>query len=313
MRRAAVGKRIELTPRDLELFKLLSRYRYLRSNFLYAFLGGASEKRFIERLGHLYHDGRYINRPAQQWQYANSRYMPVVYELDDAGAQALVAHGMGGTGRAFLNGRGRQSRQFAHTLMVSEVLASLELGVRAEGSLRFISADEIIAKAPDATRSADNPLAFPVSVEHALDGSRKVSRTEFMLVPDALFGLEYEGKRYRFFALEADRNTMPCVRSDLRQSSYLRKLLGYRAVATQKLYKDRLGLPNLLVLNVTTSEEHMRNVMSAVKELTSGGSTAFLFKAMSGFGSMCSVLMCPSLLTEAWQRVGFGPMSIASG
>ncbi len=40
MRRISSGKRIELTARDIELFKLLSRYQYLRSNFLYAFLGG---------------------------------------------------------------------------------------------------------------------------------------------------------------------------------------------------------------------------------------------------------------------------------
>src|SRR6267378_2369452 len=45
MRRISTGKRIELTDRDIELFKLLNRYHYLRSNFLYAFLGGGSETR----------------------------------------------------------------------------------------------------------------------------------------------------------------------------------------------------------------------------------------------------------------------------
>ena len=94
MRRVSVGKRIELTDRDIELFKLLNRYRYLRSNFLYAFLGGNSETRFKERLGHLYHDGQYINRPPQQWQFANCRHMPLIYELDDKGEQVLRQHGL---------------------------------------------------------------------------------------------------------------------------------------------------------------------------------------------------------------------------
>jgi hypothetical protein len=67
MRRIRSGKRIEVTMRDLELFKLLYRYQYLRSDFLYAFLGGESETHFKERLGDLYHDGRFINRPEQQW------------------------------------------------------------------------------------------------------------------------------------------------------------------------------------------------------------------------------------------------------
>jgi hypothetical protein len=68
MQRISSGKRIELTPRDIELFKLLYRYQYLRSGFLYAFVGGESQTRFKERLGDLYHDGRFINRPEQQWQ-----------------------------------------------------------------------------------------------------------------------------------------------------------------------------------------------------------------------------------------------------
>ena len=71
MQRISSGKRIELTMRDIELFKLLYRYQYLRSDFLYAFLGGESQTRFKERLGDLYHDGRFINRPEQQWQFAN--------------------------------------------------------------------------------------------------------------------------------------------------------------------------------------------------------------------------------------------------
>src|SRR5215470_9141771 len=94
MRRIKVGKRIELTERDIELFKLLNRYRYLRSTFLYAFVGGNSETHFKERLGHLYHDGGYIRRPEQQWQFANSRYMPVIYELDTKGEQVLRDQGL---------------------------------------------------------------------------------------------------------------------------------------------------------------------------------------------------------------------------
>src|ERR1700733_2948535 len=81
MRRINSGKRVELTERDIELFKLLNRSHCLGSSFLYAFLRGRSETRFKERLGPLYHDGGYINRPVQQWQFANCRYMPVIYEL----------------------------------------------------------------------------------------------------------------------------------------------------------------------------------------------------------------------------------------
>jgi hypothetical protein len=54
MRRKSSGKRVELTARDIEIFKVLQRYRYLRSTYLYAFVGGKNETRFKERLGALY-------------------------------------------------------------------------------------------------------------------------------------------------------------------------------------------------------------------------------------------------------------------
>src|ERR1700674_1308905 len=128
MRRINTGKRVELTDRDIELFKLLNRYQYLRSTFLYAFLGGNSETRFKERLGHLYHEGRYINRPEQQWQFANCRYMPVIYELDDRGEQVLRERGLKQSESPLLKkGRIGAYRQFAHELMICDCMASIEL------------------------------------------------------------------------------------------------------------------------------------------------------------------------------------------
>src|SRR5713226_8837613 len=153
MRRISSGKRVELTARDIELFKLLNRYHYLRSNFLYAFLGGKSETRFKERLGHLYHDGGYINRPAQQWQFANCRYMPVIYELDTNGEQVLREQGLMEDKSPLLKkGRMGAIRQFAHQLMICDCMGSIELGVRQDPRLRFISWQEVISKAPAETR-----------------------------------------------------------------------------------------------------------------------------------------------------------------
>ena len=164
MRRIPTGKRIELTARDLEIFKLLERYRYLRSTFIHAFVGGASETRFKERLGHLYHEGGYLDRPQQQWQFANSRYMPVVYENTDAARQVLRHCGLldDGLGLALVRNGTGANRQFAHTLMICEILASIELGVRADPNLRFISWQEILAKAPESTRNSPHPFRIPV-------------------------------------------------------------------------------------------------------------------------------------------------------
>src|SRR5580704_19370615 len=128
MSRKPTGKGIELTERDIDIFRLLTRYRYLRSGHLHALAGGKSQKRFIERLGHLYHEGGYLDRPSQQWQAINARYMPAVYELGNAGEYVLKQHGLTDESASSLAGRRRlgAARQYHHELMICDIVASIE-------------------------------------------------------------------------------------------------------------------------------------------------------------------------------------------
>lgn len=177
MHRKRTGKRIELSDRDIEIFKLLNRYRYLRSNFLYAFVGGASETRFKERLGDLYHEGGYIDRPHQQWQFANCRSMPIIYELGDAGVRVLREHAVARADSPLLgHDRLKVCRQFAHAVMIADILASIELGVRWASDLRFIGWREILGKAPEKTLRMVNPFEMPVSIAHTFRRREKPRR-----------------------------------------------------------------------------------------------------------------------------------------
>ena len=102
------------------------------------------------------------------------------------------------------------------------------------------------------------------------------------LIPDGLFGIEYGSggtKAYQFFALEADRGTMPVARSNPAQTSYLKKIAAYREIIARQVHKTHLGLPNLLLLTVTTSESRAAGIMQRIEE-EPGGSPAFLFKSM---------------------------------
>jgi hypothetical protein len=62
----------------------------------------------------------------------------------------------------------------------------------------------------------------------------------FYVIPDRVFGirdLTRSGDRaVKFFAYERDRGTMPVVRSNLAQSSILRKLIGYGATHRSGLH-----------------------------------------------------------------------------
>jgi hypothetical protein len=313
MKRQATGRRLVLTPRDLAIFELLERYRYLRSTFIRAFVGGASETRFKERLGDLYHEGGYLNRPERQWETARSRYMPVVYENSERAREVLAMHGRlaercphmpyGATGAG---------RQFVHSLTICEVLAAIELATVADPDLRFIAWPEILAKAPEVARSSTYPLRLPVPSSPAVSGKRAVWNARFV-IPDGLFGLEYfvKGqKSYRFFALEVDRGTMPVRRSNCAQSSHLGKLLAYRDIVEGSGHKYWFGIPNLLVLTVATSEPRKANMMSALSDDV-GGSAIFLFTAtgnltLSDENRARSGLVCGG----HWERRGYPPLDI---
>jgi hypothetical protein len=236
--------------------------------------------------------------------------MPLIYELDAKGEQLLRQLGLVQSGSPLLQkGRAGACRQFAHDLMICDCMASMELGMREDPALRFISWREIIAKAPETTRALHNPFEIPVSISHTFSNTKGTQRADIKIVPDALFGLEYTSngqKSYRFFALEADRNQMPVARSNLRQSSYLRKILAYRAIAAQNIYKTHLGIPNFLVLNVITNERHMRSIMALLDEMTAKhGSQMFLFKSISTLGDF-RIAPAPTshILIAPWKRVG---------
>jgi hypothetical protein len=313
MARTPTGKRLQLTQRDLAIFQLLTRYRFLRSTHLQALVGGKSSKRFIERLGALFHEGGYLDRPEAQWQTAGANYMPIVYSLSPEGSVALDhysrVHDLSYAGSAWTGGR--PGRHFLHELMVCDILSSIEIGTQAYPQLRFIPWSEILThpKMPERTRQEAKPLAARVSVIYSPPGSNKSHRTDLPLIPDALFGLEYKtraGNQYRFFALEADRTTQPIVRRNLRQSSYLRKILQYRELVSRSAYKTRWGLPNLLVLTVTTNERHKHNIMRMVREVTNGkGSPVLMFKTMPPLDSPVSA-PAPStdFLSGPWDRAG---------
>lgn len=319
MHRASVGKRIELTARDIEIFKLLARYRYLRSTYLHAFVGGASATRFKERLGHLFHEGRYINRPAEQWQAINARYSPAIYELDDRGEEVLEELGIVVAPATPLVRRGRMgaNRQFAHALMICDTLASIELGTRSDQSIRFISWQEILGKAPEKTRAAENPFKIETCISYRFAKGDTVQSTSFGLVPDALFGLEYQkhdgSRSFRFFALEAEhRNRVWC--GNLEQTSWLKKVLAYREIVASGTQRSHLGIPNLLVLAVVPHRARIEAMNQLVLEVTGGkGSVLFLFRDIPVFGhGFKAPAPMPELLTVPWERAGHPDLPIAA-
>lgn len=303
------GKKLEIGPRDIEIFRLLHRFRYLRSTFIHAFVGG-HPMTLKWRLRDFYHEDPYLNRPKQQRDAYNARYSPAIYELGPLGEEILREHGLLEENASDLVTRGRmgsKQRAFPHSLMICDTLASIELGVRDDPNVRFVSWEEILAKAPLETREARNPFAIPADIAYTFKRTGKLHRAKVNLVPDGLFGLEYkkpDGRtQWIFYALEAERkNRVWC--HNLQQTSWLKKVLAYREIRKSKTYKTHLGLPNLMVLAVTPTRAKIDTMTKLITDVTNDrGSSMFCFRLIPTLtNDLKAPAPLPDLYVKPWKR-----------
>jgi hypothetical protein len=274
-----------MKERHIETFKLCDRYRYVRSNFIAAYHGTSPQHRKRE-LGPLTKQG-YLARPEQQKDSANYRYSSRVYELTARGKAELAKTGHEPTAW-------KGDRQFWHQLMVADIVLSIEIACRSRG-LRFRHRHELIGHAP---------LSFQtdISFRHA---NGRVETYSGRLQPDDFFAINDT-----YFALEADREHEPIIRPTLQTSSYARKLLQYRDVLMRKAYKD--SFPNLMVLNITTSEQHATNIAAFMDQVLEAKSQSLLFKGIPILGSREKHPdPLTTLLDEPFHRVGHPPFIIS--
>lgn len=269
--RNPLGKRIVVSDRDVHILQLLYRYRFLRTPQIVAFLCPRSERRLIERLGDLFHEIALVNRPAVQWHYGDPRCTSVVHELSPKGLAYLREHQLVPQRAVTLSRRSDKGRlqQFPHSMMIIDTLATADLALRDVPGQRFVSADEILARAPETTRNAKNPLAAPVTIHPQKDFPDIRAPWKTHVLPDGLFGIEYRingKKRYRFWALECER-TSPTRRSHARASSLARKHAAYHALIHSRGYKAHWNIPNLKLLVMTQKDIELMTTASITKAL----------------------------------------------
>ena len=265
---------IQLTERDHQIIRIIHRHRFLRSHQIVALIGGSAQN-LSRRLQWLFHHG-YLERPRAQLQY---------YEC--SGSQT-IAYGLGNKSGSLLQlnpaawgekNRGIGQIYFAHALLVSEVMVSLELACRQHG-IRLLPEDEL-------NLHVEAPLHWRVKIR---DGSK------LGVIPDRVFALEYadqHGSTQRiYYFLEADRGTMPVVREKLSQTSFYRKLLAYEATWSNKVHQRHLGIPRFRVVTVTTGAARVKSLLDACSRLQRGHGL-FLFADES--------VVQKDLLTAVWQ------------
>lgn len=278
---------LRLTDRDHDIIRLVHRHRFIRSHQIVALIGG-SPQQVLRRLQLLYHHG-YLERPRAQ------------IDSYHKGGSRHIAYGVGNKGGK-LSGSPRRptswgeknraiGRMFLeHALLVSDVMATIELACRKAG-IRFLHDHELLPA--DLLR----PLRWKVNVGN---------HTKLSVVPDRVFAIEYPNAAAKpqraYFFLEADRGTMPVQRKSLTQSSFHRKLLAYEATWSQAFHKSKFGFSRFRVVTVTTSAARVQSLLNVCTELKRGRGL-FLFADKSMFDAPDSILL------SVWKSGQQGMMS----
>ena len=250
-----------LTERDRRIIRLVHRHRFLRSPQIVALMGD-SPQQHLRRLKLLYHHG-YLERPRCQ---IDSYYRP--------GSRHII-YGLGNKSLAFLKqelnvdfrevswgekNRGVGRIFLEHALLVSDVMVSLELACRKHDGIRLLYEDEL------ALHSERAAVSMAGEDARAASGSAS-SPTGYSPWNTRVENAQLE--RVHFF-LEADRGTMPVIRSGLTQTSFYRKLIAYEATWTQKIHQRRLGIHRFRVLTVTTVAARVKSLLEACSQLKRG-------------------------------------------
>ena len=295
------------TERDIEIFKLLVRFRYLPSDYIHAFVGG-NEKALSRRLNLLARKPNlYLARPVQQRQNAGANYRRLIYQLDERGSRVLRERGLSFLSKSY-------HHNFAHELMVAQITASIELGTKEHTNIRLITWPEILAneRTPEPTRASPTPAT--IRVTYSLRGE---TRSDEITADARPFGLErtIDGRRsYLFFpGIEADCATEPLDASDADRSSIAKKFSAYLGNWRPRAFFARTSaFRTSSCLSSPRSSARLSSMMELLDRLAGGrGSKMFLFKT---FPSLTSPDRPPPanghMLTEPWQRVGFPPLCL---
>lgn len=228
-----------LTPRDLEILKIVQSFRLVTSEMLQALVEGSNQG-LLRRLQKLFHAG-YLDRiPPRRINGGGSAKM--IYASTNRGVRLLQKAGaiqrLTQTDWNAQN-RGLDGLFVDHTLLVSHIRTVLTLVCRAYPDFELA-----------AWREGDE---LRDHIEVALEqGYARVP-----VAPDAFFTLR-DAKGRLNYLLEADRGTMTVKRFTL-------KLKAYAAWHQEEKHQAKLDIKHFRVLTVTQSPVRLENLVRAAE------------------------------------------------
>jgi hypothetical protein len=284
------GEKVHASPSVLATLEVLTRYRYLPSNYVSVLTGFSYRYCKSGLFPRLFHEG-YVFCPPEGMQSYNARYRHRIMSITPRGEVFLKEYGL------FVPVR-KTKQPFRHQFMGELARASFEIATREIPHLSIRWGTDILdnPRCPPTTRDDPEPFAIPVN------GTT-------VKPDDEIVGYRYgppgTQSSFLFFVREDDRDTEDWT-------TVRRKMEAYLAIQQQEIYKKRYGIPNCLFLWLTISPRRMQEMMKLLLRLTSGkGSAQFLFKMINDFASYENFpLPTGHMARDLWQRAEYPPFSM---
>lgn len=250
------GDTTVLTPRDILIFQAIQRHDLLTATQIHGFVGGeytTLQKRLqkLRRCKKTEFDGVYLHCPQEQFSCYKAHLQPLVYELTDYAREALADD------EKQFQFQLPDTSHFVHRAFNACVSASIELAARKAG-FTYRCAEEIFThpKCPELS-------VPPMTIQVDEDG----------LIHDRLFAIDYPGEGSVFYVVEVDRSTemvgkRKVTRTNKRDNSYSHKITLTEKALARKLYRKAWGIPDPVVLTVTTLDGRMDTLIEHVREHT---------------------------------------------
>lgn len=266
-----------ITDRDVEILKLVARFRFLNSDQIVRYLtmldGSTSHQQVLRRLAGLFYR-QYLDRPRLQHLQLSS-FSHLVYGLGREGARAIAdnaPHINPHLEWAAKNARAT-TPHIVHTLETTEAMLHFERACRERGDVHLLDHHELIPYFPAATRELADPFRLRVTVQH------EGKPVALNAIPDRLVSIVLPDNRRHNFCIEIDRATMSVAARRLTgKSSFARKLHAYYAAWQQDRHCAQWGFQGFRVLTVTPSEKRIAGVLTVQRKITSNRAGAmFLY------------------------------------
>jgi hypothetical protein len=266
-----------LTDRDLEILRMVARYRFMTSEQVVRYLTmldpTTSGQHILRRLQSLFYHC-YLDRPEHQ-KLQLSTFGHLVYGLGREGAR-LIADDVPHI-NPYLEWTTKNARastpHILHTLETTEMLLHVERACRERGDVHLLDHFDCIPYFPTPTHDLTDPFRLRVTVQH--EGQSLALNA----IPDRLVSLVRRDNHRYNFCIEIDRATMSVAARRLSgKSSFARKVRTYFAAWQQDRHREQWGFHGFRVLTVTPSENRIKGMLTVQRKITNNRAAAmFLY------------------------------------